>query len=316
MRGEPDRPGALVPRGFIKVLGNHELNPDSQGSGRLELARWLTRPDNPLTPRVMANRIWQYHFGRGLVPTPNDFGTRSQPPTHPELLDHLANELVQNGWSIKSMHRLILLSATWQQSADAKSHEATELYGAFTRRRLSAEEIRDSILAISGTLDLVPGKEHPFPPPTTWGYSQHAPFGTVYDHDKRSVYLMVQRLKRHPFLALFDGADPNSSTAQRSVTTVPTQALYFLNDPMVHAKALNAAQRLRAQHTNEFGQIDLAYQLVLGRSATDGERSEAASFLALYRAELKTNGTTNADELALASFMRTLLGSNEFLHCD
>jgi hypothetical protein len=214
------------------------------------------------------------------------------------------------------MHRLILLSATWQQSADAKSHDATELYGAFTRRRLSAEEIRDSILAVSGILDLVPGKEHPFPPATTWGYSQHAPFGAVYDHEKRSVYLMVQRLKRHPFLALFDGADPNSSTAQRSVTTVPTQALYFLNDPMVHAKALSAAQRLRAQHTNEIGQIDLAYQLVLGRSATDGERSDAASFLALYRAELKTNGTTNADELALASFMRTLLGSNEFLYCD
>ena len=316
IRGEPDRPGAVVQRGFIKVLGKHELNPESQGSGRLELARWLTRPDNPLTPRVMANRIWQYHFGRGLVSTPNDFGTRSQPPTHPELLDHLANALVKNGWSIKSMHRLILLSATWQQSATGKSPETTELYGTFPRRRLSAEEIRDSILWISGTLDSVPGKEHPFPPATTWGYSQHAPFGAVYDHDKRSVYLMVQRLKRHPFLALFDGADPNSSTAQRGVTTVPTQALYFLNDPLVHAKAQSAAQRIRASAPNENGQIELSYQLVLARPATDLEKSDANGFLARYRAELIATGIANPDELALASFIRTLLGSNEFLYCD
>ena len=316
MRGEPDRPGALVPRAFIKVLGNHELNQDTQGSGRLELARWLTRPDNPLTARVMANRIWQYHFGRGLVQTPNDFGTRSQPPSHPELLDHLAHQLVQNGWSIKSMHRLILLGSTWQQAADAKSPEAGELYGAYSRRRLNAEEIRDSILAISGTLDTNPGREHPFPPSTTWGYSQHAPFGAVYDHDKRSVYLMVQRLKRHPFLALFDGPDPNSSTAKRSVTTVPTQALYFLNDPFVHAKALSTAQRLRATAQTEAGQITLSNLLVLGRPPTQSEISNATSFLSAYRAELGATGTANQDILALAAYVRALFASNEFLHCD
>ena len=316
IRGEPDRPGAEVPRGFIRALGGKNLGTQTSGSGRLELAQWLTNPDNPLTARVMVNRIWQYHFGRGLVLTPNDFGTRSVPPTHPELLDHLATQFVQNGWSIKSMHRLILLSSTWQQSTHGNSKGAGDLYGAFAPRRLSAEEIRDSILFVSGTLDLMPGKEHPFPNATTWGFSQHAPFQAVYDHDKRSTYLMVQRLKRHPFLALFDGPDTNSSTPERRVTTVPTQALYFLNDPFVHAKSQSGAQRVMAVAKEESSQIDYSYKLALGRSPTAIESLEASAFLAAFRAELTRIGHPNPVPLAMAAHMRTLFGSNEFLHCD
>ena len=318
LRGEPEKLGAEVPRGFIKFLGNAELPADIEGSGRLELAQWLTRPDNPLTARVMVNRIWQNHFGRGLVKTPNDFGTRSEPPTHPELLDYLATQFVQNGWSVKAMHRLILLSATWQQggvTADTKPG-AVAAYAAFPRRRLSAEEIRDSILAVSGALDSVPGEAHPFPPAYTWGYTQHAPFSAVYDHDKRSVYLMVQRIKRHPFLALFDGADPNSSTAERRVTTVPTQALYFLNDPFVHAKSLKFADRLQAAGLDEEQQIELATRLAFGRPPTADERAEVIEFLAVYRAELKASGSRSPGMAALAAYARTLFGSNEFLHCD
>ena len=262
------------------------------------------------------NRIWQYHFGRGLVTTPNDFGTRSVPPTHPELLDHLATQFVQKGWSIKSMHRLILLSSTWQQSTHGNSKGAGDLYGAFAPRRLSAEEIRDSILFVSGTLDLMPGKEHPFPNATTWGFSQHAPFQAVYDHDKRSAYLMVQRLKRHPFLALFDGPDTNSSTPERRVTTVPTQALYFLNDPFVHAKSQSGAQRVMAVAKEESSQIDYSYKLALGRSPTAIESLEASAFLAAFRAELTRIGHPSPVPLAMAAHMRTLFGSNEFLHCD
>jgi hypothetical protein len=189
-------------------------------------------------------------------------------------------------------------------------------YAAFPRRRLSAEEIRDAILFVSGQLDREPGRGHPFPPAPGYAYTQHNPFTAVYDHDKRSIYLMVQRIKRHPFLALFDGADPNSSTGERRVTTVPTQALYFLNDPFVHAKALKFAERLLAAGPDESKQIELASRLALGRLPASSERSDAVEFLAACRAELTASGTDNPVRAALAAYARTLFGSNEFLHCD
>lgn len=324
LRGEPSQPGDEVPRGLIKALGGGPLPEGTSGSGRLELAQWLTEPSNPLTARVMVNRIWLYHFGHGLVKTPNDFGVRGLSPTHPELLDYLAMQFVQNGWSMKSMHRQILLSATYQQSSAAKTSpaatnaalDASDLYTHFPRRRLSAEEIRDSILAVTGELDREPGKEHPFPSPISWGFSQHGPFNAVYDHNKRSVYLMTQRLKRHPFLALFDGADPNASTADRLGTTVPTQALYFLNDPLVHAKADSWASRLQSASSNESEQIQQAFRTAFGRSASSDELRDASEFLATYRTELTALGQDNIDRRAMAAFLRTLIGSNEFLHVD
>jgi len=316
-RGEPDRPGAEVPRSFIRSLGGSVLAPDTPGSGRLELAEWLTRPELPLTARVMANRIWHYHFNRGLVATANDFGRRTEPPTHPELLDHLATELLRSGWSVKALHRRIVLSATYGQGCrEAGEAVRSAGYSSFERRRLGAEEIRDAILAVSGAIDLVPGREHPFPPAHTWGFTQHQPFAAVYEHDKRSVYLMVQRLKRHPFLALFDGADPNSSTASRHVTTMPTQALYFLNDPFVHAKSQRFARRLRAESAGEPEQIVRAFCLALGRHPTAAEKSETAELLAACRAELAAAGSADPGLEALAAFARTLFGSNEFLHID
>ncbi|MCA9012732.1 MAG: DUF1553 domain-containing protein, partial [Planctomycetaceae bacterium] len=323
LRGEPSQPGEEVPRGLIHALGGQALPEHTAGSGRLELAQWLTQPDHPLTARVMVNRIWQYHFGRGLVKTPNDFGVRGLPPTHPELLDHLATEFVRSGWSIKALHRLIMLSATYQQASEtdhsgmsAAAVDTSDLYTHFGRRRLSAEEIRDSILAVSGELDPEPAQGHPFPSPITWGFSQHGPFSAVYDHNKRSVYLMTQRLKRHPFLALFDGPDTNASTADRLGTTVPTQALYFLNDPFVHHKADAWASRLESGSASESQQIEQAFRLALCRSATSEEVQEATVFLKTYRAELTSTGLDNVQHRALAAFLRTLLGSNEFLHVD
>ena len=330
LRGEPSQPGEEVPRGFVHAVGGDPLPANTSGSGRLELAEWLTQPANPLTSRVMVNRIWQYHFGHGLVKTPNDFGVRGLPPSHPELLDHLATQFVRNGWSIKSMHRLIMLSATYQQASEANhaapsstgteastaAADAGELYTHFARRRLEAEEIRDSILAISGELDSEPAQGHPFPSPTSWGFSQHGPFSAVYDHNKRSVYLMTQRLKRHPFLALFDGPDTNASTADRLGTTVPTQALYFLNDPFVHTKADAWATRLEASRASRSQQIDYAYRLALGRPATADESLDAETFLDAYQSELTSIGQDNVAHRALTAFLRTLLGSNEFLHVD
>jgi len=295
----------------------------------LELARWLTSPENPTTARVMVNRIWQYHFGRGLVKTPNDFGVRGIPPTHPELLDELAHQFMQSGWSIKSIHRAIMLSDTYQQSSvvrpASKTSKATlnvsdidvrDLYIHFSRRRLSAEEIRDSILMVSGELDRNPGKEHPFPSPITWGYTQHGPFTAVYDHNKRSIYLMTQRLKRHPFLTLFDGADPNATTADRIGTTVPTQALYFLNDPFIHAKSEAWARRLRDSIPTTGECVEHAYRTAYARTASSEELQDAKTFIANYEMELVKSSKANLQTGSLAAFLRTLFASNEFLTLD
>ena len=327
-RGEPDDPndsGDTVPRGFIAVLGGATLPATVAGSGRLELAEWLTRPDHPLTARVMVNRIWQHHFGRGLVATPNDFGVRGRPPTHPELLDRLATDFVRGGWSIKAIHRQILASATWQQAtarADdgATTADARSLYVGFERRRLSAEEIRDAILAVSGRLDRSRGEGHPFPPSYEWGYSQHGPFGAVYDHDRRSLYLMTGRLKRHPFLALFDGADPNASTADRLGTTVPTQALFFLNDPLVHGAAEAWAGQLEGMSPDRRHRIEAATLAAVGRAADSADLAAAERFLITYAAALREGAPevteAAADHEALAAWLRTLLAGNEFLHVD
>jgi cytochrome c553 len=324
LRGEPDHPGDIVSRGFISALGGTPLPRDAAGSGRLELAQWLTDPANPLTARVMVNRIWQYHFGRGLVKTANDFGVRGIPATHPELLDSLATEFIRSGWSIKAMHRLILSSSTWQQSSDrtlaavdpSMTSDVRDLYASFERRRLSAEEIRDSILMVSGNLETTPAEGHPFPSPISWGFSQHGPFHAVYDHNHRSVYLMTQRLRRHPFLALFDGPDPNASTADRLGTTVPTQALYFLNDPFVHMKATAWAAQLSADTHDTTAKIHSAYRTAFGRTASDQELQDALQFMATCRSELTAIGQPDPEKSALAAFLRTLLGCNEFLHVD
>ncbi|MBK7998652.1 MAG: DUF1553 domain-containing protein [Verrucomicrobia bacterium] len=184
------------------------------------------------------------------------------------------------------------------------------------RRRLSAEEIRDSILLVSGELDSTPGRGHPFPSPTGWGYTQHGPYSAVYDHNQRSIYLMTQRIKRHPFLTLFDGADPNASTADRRTTTVPTQALYFLNDPFIHAKSEKFAERLAKLGRDDVERITAAYRLAVSRPPTDAERAEALDFLAMYRSELAAAKKGNVDTLAFAAFARVLFGSNEFLTVD
>ena len=317
-RGEPSQPGDEVPRGFIKVLGDEKLEPSTMGSGRLELARWLTRTDNPLTSRVMVNRVWQHHFGVGLVKTPNDFGLRGLPPSQPELLDYLASEFMRNGWSVKSLHRMIMSSNAYQQTSKSNPNENTDrnLFSRFSRRRLSAVEIRDSILLVSGELDHGAATEHPFPSPISWGFSQHGPFNAVYDHNKRSIYLMTQRLKRHPYLALFDGADPNATTADRLGTTVPTQALYFLNDPFVYAKSEAWAKRLVEQFPTNAQRIGTAYLSAFARPVSQDEEASDLRFLEVYQAELATITPTNIEVASLAALLRTYFASNEFLHID
>ena len=281
-RGDPDSPGAAAPRRFLQVLGG-QLVSSSGGSGRLQLADWLTEPRNPLTARVMVNRIWQGHFGVGLVKTPNDFGTRGTPPTHPELLDYLARRFVESGWSIKAMHRLIVRSAAYQRTSVHDEHNAARDHDnvclwRFSPRRLSAEEIRDALLAVSGDLDPTPGGRASVPRSRRRGASRSTiPSSPSTITTRRSVYLMTQRIKRHPFLALFDGADTSSSTGVRYTTTVPTQALFFLNDPFVHARAAHLAQAL-LRMSNDRMRLERAAQLLL-RPAGDGTRERIGGTL-------------------------------------
>jgi len=328
-RGDPTNPGEVVPRKFLDLLGGQQLKA-TNSSGRLELAQWLTNPTNPLTARVMVNRIWQGHFGRGIVAPPNDFGTRGEPPTHPELLDYLAIEFIKSGWNIKAMHRLIMLSATYQQSSfaadldkpehDATTHlnlrEAAQIYASFPRRRLTAEELRDTLLAISGELDLKPGQAHPFPPEDKWSFTQHGPFAADYDTTKRSVYVMQKRNRRGAFFALFDGADPNASTATRDITTVPTQALYFMNDPFVHARAGKFADRVTASASDDGDRLDYAYYELFDRAASVQERSQASQFLRDYAATCSDQPAEKRSALAWAAYTRVLLASNELLYVD
>ena len=319
LRGDPEKPGPVVPRRWLEVFGGTPISAKS-GSGRLELARWIASRDNPLTARVMVNRIWLYHFGRGLVKTPNDFGARGIPPTHPELLDWLAATFMADGWSMKKLHRRITLSVTYQQASEPRADAAridptNDLYWRFDRRRLSAEEIRDSLLTASGQLDRSPGGPHPFPPESKWNFTQHVPFSTFYDNNKRSIYLVSLRNRRHPFLGLFDGADPNASTPKRQETTVPTQALFFLNDPFFHAQAEKTAQRA-LRKPDDATRLDELYRLVYQRSPTPKDREIATAFLTRYRASLSEPAPAARTQAAWSALARVLLGSNEFRYLD
>lgn len=323
VKGDPERPGPTVPRRFPTVLGGQTLSPAAKGSGRLELANWVADSANPLTARVMVNRIWHYHFGKGIVQTPSNFGSLGLAPTHPELLDWLAFRFVESGWSVKAMHRLIMLSRTYQLSSkddlrNARADVSNDLHWRYDRQRLDAESIRDSLLAVAGNLDRTQGQEHPFPAASTWDFTQHKPFKAVYDTDRRSVYLMTQRIQRHPFLALFDGADTNASTASRVTSTTPLQALFLMNDPFVHAQSAALAERLIRERTSDSGQVERAFLLLFGRQPTAEEEATARSYLSQVRKQLLTEKMPPArlESRAVASLARALFLCNEFVYVD
>ena len=321
-----------------EFLGVHgDLNIPDGASGRLELADWIASASNPLTARVMANRIWQHHFGKGLVHTPSNFGLRSEPPTHPELLDFLANYFVEHGWSVKAMHRLIVNSATWQQTSmneqesagrtgalDASTQKAfaldpaSDLLWRMDRRRLDAESIRDALMFAAGTLNFERPGPHPFPKFEDWAWTQHNHFKAVYDSDRRSVYLMRQRIQRHPYLALFDAPDANVSTDARTDSTVPLQALYLMNNPFAQTQATALARRVLGASSNDDERARLACQLAWSRDPSAGEIRKANEYLARVRTELERTGIQQdeLDQAAWTSYARVLLTANEFFYID
>ena len=311
--------GATVRRGFLQILGGEKLSDDAVGSGRRELADWVANPGNPLTARVMVNRIWHYHFGRGLVATTSDFGVRGSPPTHPLLLDYLASYFMEQGWSIKQMHRLVMLSRTYQlASKDIPGNDELDPTNQFlwraNRQRLDAEQIRDSILAFSGQLDLTPGGRHPFGHRLTYFYRQHEPFVGDYPTQRRSIYMMQQRIKKNDQLDLFDGSDGNVPLSERKSTTTTLQALFLMNSEFAHQQAVGIARRMADLPADVATRVNWAYQLIFGRPPSQQEIDRATAYLE----EVGTFQGQDADweEQAWAGYLRGMISSNEFLFVE
>ncbi len=314
VKGDPKALGPEVPRGFLTILGGQQLPSGAAGSGRAQLAGWITDPTNPLTARVIVNRVWLWHFGRGLVNSPNDFGTRGEQPTHPELLDTLAVRFMRDGWSIKKLHREILLARGFQSSsthlaANFDKDPKNEFYWKFDRRRLTAEELRDTLLAVTGDLDRLPGQQHPFPPRASYVFTQHRPFvGDIdkFDSNKRTVYLLQQRIRRHPFLDLFDGADTNASTPARATNNTAVQALYFMNNDFVFRRAESLAAQVAWAGATNVERLRYAYRQLYGRAPSPAELQKATAYLA----------SASPAKNAWSGLLRAMMASNEFLFID
>jgi hypothetical protein len=313
IRGNPSRPGKQVPRQFLKALSGPSRKPFSSGSGRLELARAIASPDNPLTARVLVNRLWLLHFGTGLVATPSDFGLRSDPPSHPELLDFLAGEFVRSGWSIKTMHRLIMLSSTYQQASGSDPNALVRdpedrLVWRFARRRLDFEAMRDSLLAVSGGLDPTIGGR-----PVKIG---EPPFST-----RRTVYGFIDRQNLDGVYRTFDFASPDATSPRRHVTTVPQQALFLLNSPFVieRARQLAAAE---SRISNPEARVRAYYRRIFGRSPDPRELELGVRFVQEQERNpgwKAGSGALKPSEAALnpwEEYAQVLLLTNEFMFVD
>lgn len=301
MAGDPHKKGPMAARSFPAVLTAGQRQAfATKGSGRMELANAIASKDNPLTARVIVNRIWAGHFGRGLVGTLSNFGQLGERPSHPELLDYLAMELMDNGWSIKSLHRTILLSATYQQSSDgAASNSETDPDNRYlwkmNRRRLEVEPWRDSVLAVSGQLIREIG-----------GPSSELDGG----NRRRTVYGSISRHRLNDLLRLFDFPDPNITSGERSTTTVPLQQLFVLNSDFMVSQARALAGRLNHEASSDADRVDRLFALLFGRRPTDDEKLAAIEFL-------QPADPNPSDALSrLEQFCLAMLGTNEFAYVD
>jgi hypothetical protein len=338
IRGEAEKLGPAVPRGFLTafdVPGAAPVNPKQ--SGRLELANWLTSPKNPLTPRVFVNRVWQQLFGEGIVTSVDNFGTTGAPPSHPELLDHLATRFVRDGWSLKKLVRTVVLSRAYQLSAETSAGaRATDpdnrLVWRHSPRRLDAEEVRDAMLASAGTLSAVRPEGPPAGALKMVEMQDNGPEArTIHEQVRgsayRSVYLPLVRGVTPNTLEAFDPVEQTLVTGRRDTTTVPGQALYLLNSSFVRRQSLALAEKVLARKDDtDATRIETAYRLVLGRAPTTVETERAAKFVteyeAAYRAQpasapaAKPDGDVvrpkNARAAAWLALVQALFGSAEF----
>ena len=303
LRGSVDRKGPVAERRFLRVLSEGEPETFKQGSGRRELAAALADTHNPLTARVMVNRLWGWFFGRPLVSTPSNFGHSGDRPTHPELLDDLAVRFTKQGWSVKALVRKLVLSSTYRQTAStlqrfnastaSTTDPANELFWRMNRRRLTIEQWRDAVLFVSGELSPENGRSLEL---------------DDTENLRRTVYGRVSRLKLNDLLMQWDYPDANVHAEKRSATTTPMQKLFVLNSPFMIARASALAARVRQETSgNETARIERAYQLVFGRAPEGAERSAALEFLR----ERDQGPMTRWDQ-----FAQVLLASNELLYVD
>lgn len=340
LRGKATRPGIVAPPGVPAVLvsAQPEFLPagDRTTRRRLSLARWLSDPKNPLTARVIVNRVWQFHFGEGLVRTPSDFGVMGDPPTHPDLLDYLAGEFTRHGWSLKWLHRLILTSNTCRMSKEwqadyGKTDPENRLWWRFPYRRLEVEAIRDSMLAVSGRLNpkMYGPAMFPFVPPEALaGNSDPNSIWPAYDEaeaSRRTVYAFIKRSLVVPMIEVLDLCDTTKTSAKRAVTSVAPQALTLFNGRFVNEQAAHLAGRLEKEARDDpTRQITLAYQLALCREPTTAERQAMLEFLATEQARLIEEAARSSMPLskeaarhqALAQLCRVIFNLNEFVYTD
>jgi hypothetical protein len=336
VRGDAHKPGKEVVPAFLSAIDRETpaILPASTGAStgrRTALARWLTAPDHPLTPRVIANRLWAHHFGAGIVASPSDFGAMGDEPTHPELLDWLASELASSGWSLKAMHRMIVSSAAyrrataWNDSAGATDPENTLLWRR-RPRRLEAESLRDAILAVSGALNPTmegPSIMPPIDPAVLAGQSRPGSGWKVsnpVDASRRSVYIFVKRTLALPELEVMDSPENNEPCPRRSVTTTAPQALTMFNSAFAFDSAARFADRLRREARDESAHIDRAFKLAYGRAPTSAEKSASLEFLdrqaSLVSRQPAHDAPVDFRHQAMQTFCLVILNSNEFLTVD
>ena len=326
VRGNANKPSDQVKRGFLQVASTSHAPLPKDQSGRLQLAEWMTRPDNPLTSRVMVNRMWRWHFGRGIVATPDNFGTKGARPSHPELLDYLARRFVGQNWSIKAMHREILNSQTWQmESSTPDTKQQTNaanvdpenlLYRQYPGRRLEAEVIRDALLEVSGRLDRQTGgaplklKTINLSPEILEQQQQH------YDaSNRRSIYLPVLRTNVYDFLTLFDFANPDLPTGNRVTTTVPTQAMLMMNSSLVNDAAARVADKVLDDPSlqSDSARIQSIYRILYSRPPVASEEAIAATFIANYSSILADEQQEDT-KTAWTKLCHVLLAGSEFIY--
>ncbi len=319
IRGDYNNHGEAAPKGFPAILARYDTKPSFTGSGRLQLAEWLTQPNHPLTARVMVNRIWQWHFGEGLVRTPDNFGKMGERPTHPELLDYLAAQFVRSGWSIKATHRMIMLSSAYQMSSvnpniseDADSDN--RLLTRFNRRRLSVEEVRDGLLAIDGTLDLTMGGTLQTGRGTDGENNQGRLSLNPEKLKRRTVYLPLRRANLPTLLNLFDFGDATTVTGKRQLTNVATQALFWLNSEFLNDRAQDVAKSLLdRKEMSDAARIEAAYARILNRRPGKDEIDQALNYVAGFKQKFTGD---KSDQKAWQSLCRVLMSSNDFVYVD
>ncbi len=317
LRGNHLNPGAEVPRGFLHVLAGDKPKPYTKGSGRLELAEALFSPDNPLTARVMVNRIWQHHFGEGLVRTVDNFGKTGDRPSHPELLDYLAWRFRESGWSVKAIHREMVLSNAYRLSSvpSPRSREvdpANRLISHMPVKRLEGETIRDAILAASGSLDLTAYGPSVRPHISPYQDGRGKPeSGPLDGGGRRSVYLEVRRNFITPLFLAFDYPLPSTTVGRRSVSTVPSQALMLMNNEFVAAEASRWAARAVNEHKDARVRLDTMFLRAYGRLPDSTDRAQIAEFLGQQAAHYP--GATAEDARVWADLAHVIFNSKEFI---